>query len=131
MFLIRLMYLKDFNKIEENNYIPENTPISVAAGIVYFVAQNCNLNIRFPGFDSRDLLQYLQPKIAASTGSACSTGIEEPSYVLKAIGLSSEEASQCIRFSFGIDQDVNMIIEAAKFIGQKIMDRESIMNGTR
>ena len=90
-----------------------------------------NLNIRFPGFDSRDLLQYLQPKIAASTGSACSTGVEEPSYVLKAIGLSSEEASQCIRFSFGIDQDVNMIIEAAKFIGQKIMDRESIMNGTR
>jgi len=33
------------HKIEENNYIPENTPISVAAGIVYFVAQNCNLNI--------------------------------------------------------------------------------------
>ena len=30
------------HKIEENNYIPENTPISVAAGIVYFVAQNCN-----------------------------------------------------------------------------------------
>jgi len=33
------------HKIEQNNYIPENTPISVAAGIVYFVAQNCNLNI--------------------------------------------------------------------------------------
>ncbi len=33
------------HKIEENNYIPENTPISVAAGIVYFIAQNCNLNI--------------------------------------------------------------------------------------
>ena len=32
-------------KIEQNNIIPENTPHSVAAGIVYFVAQNCNLNI--------------------------------------------------------------------------------------
>ena len=33
------------NKIERNNIIPENTPHSVAAGIVYFVAQTCNLNI--------------------------------------------------------------------------------------
>ena len=33
------------NKIEKNNIIPENTPHSVAAGIVYFVSQTCNLNI--------------------------------------------------------------------------------------
>ena len=33
------------NKIEKNHLIPENTPHSVAAGIVYFVAQSCNLNI--------------------------------------------------------------------------------------
>ena len=33
------------NKIEENNIIPENTPHSVAAGIVYFVSQTCNLNV--------------------------------------------------------------------------------------
>lgn len=32
-------------KIEKNNLIPENTPHSVAAGIIYFVAQSCNLNI--------------------------------------------------------------------------------------
>ena len=32
-------------KIEKDNKIPENTPHSVAAGIVYFVAQMCNLNI--------------------------------------------------------------------------------------
>jgi transcription initiation factor TFIIIB Brf1 subunit/transcription initiation factor TFIIB len=32
-------------KIEQNNIIPENTPHSVAAGIVYFVAQTCNLHI--------------------------------------------------------------------------------------
>ena len=32
-------------KIMQNNLIPENTPISVAAGIVYFVSQCCNLNI--------------------------------------------------------------------------------------
>lgn len=32
-------------RIEKNNLIPENTPHSVAAGIVYFVSQLCNLNI--------------------------------------------------------------------------------------
>ena len=33
------------SKIEKEHIIPENTPHSVAAGIVYFVAQSCNLNI--------------------------------------------------------------------------------------
>ena len=33
------------HKISQKNLIPENTPHSVAAGIVYFVAQSCNLNI--------------------------------------------------------------------------------------
>ena len=32
-------------RIEKNNLIPENTPHSIAAGIVYFIAQVCNLNI--------------------------------------------------------------------------------------
>ena len=33
------------HKISQKNLIPENTPHSVAAGIVYFVAQSCNLNV--------------------------------------------------------------------------------------
>jgi transcription initiation factor TFIIB len=33
------------HQIERNNLIPENTPPSIAAGIIYFVAQICNLNI--------------------------------------------------------------------------------------
>ena len=32
-------------RIENNNLIPENTPHSIAAGIIYFVSQECNLNI--------------------------------------------------------------------------------------
>ena len=32
-------------RIHKNNYIPENTPHSIAAGIIYFVSQICNLNI--------------------------------------------------------------------------------------
>ena len=32
-------------RIEQNNLIPENTPHAIAAGIIYFVTQMCNLNI--------------------------------------------------------------------------------------
>ena len=32
-------------RIEQNNIIPENTPHSVAAGIIYFVSQMCAINI--------------------------------------------------------------------------------------
>ena len=32
-------------KIEKMNIMPENTPHSIAAGVVYFIAQICNLNI--------------------------------------------------------------------------------------
>ena len=32
-------------RIEKQNLIPENTPHSIAAGIIYFVSQTCNLNI--------------------------------------------------------------------------------------
>lgn len=32
-------------RIQTNNLIPENTPHSIAAGIIYFVSQECNLNV--------------------------------------------------------------------------------------
>jgi transcription initiation factor TFIIIB Brf1 subunit/transcription initiation factor TFIIB len=32
-------------KIEKMNLMPENTPPSIAAGVVYFIAQNCKLNV--------------------------------------------------------------------------------------
>jgi transcription initiation factor TFIIIB Brf1 subunit/transcription initiation factor TFIIB len=32
-------------KIEKQGLMPENTPHSIAAGVVYFIAQTCNLNI--------------------------------------------------------------------------------------
>jgi len=32
-------------KIEKGNFMPENTPHSIAAGVVYFISQMCNLNV--------------------------------------------------------------------------------------
>ena len=58
-------------------------------------------NLLFQGVTAGDLLDRLQPRLAASTGAACTTGLPEPSHVLRAIGLSGEEADSAIRFSFG------------------------------
>ena len=59
------------------------------------------LHVRLPGIDASDLLMRLQPAFAASTGSACSSGILGPSYVVRAIGYSAAEADECLRLSFG------------------------------
>ena len=71
-----------------------------------------NLNIQFPGIDAHSLLLTIQPFVAASTGSACNTGNIEPSYVLKAIGLSESTASSSIRFSFGKQNTEDQIFYA-------------------
>lgn len=85
-----------------------------------------NLNIRFPGYKSQDFLQSLQPQIAASAGSACNSGTEEPSYVLDALGLGREVASECIRFSFGIYQDFKEISEATRIISDTYQQRQTL-----
>lgn len=69
-----------------------------------------NANIRFTGFVAHDILGALQPRLAASTGSACTSGVPEPSHVLRAIGLDGDEAESSIRFSLGFgtsDEDVD------------------------
>ena len=60
-----------------------------------------NANIRFEGLRAEEILGSLQPRLAASTGAACASGIPEPSHVLHALGLSDEDAQSSIRFSFG------------------------------
>jgi cysteine desulfurase len=78
-----------------------------------------NANVRFDGFSAQDILGTLQPFVAASTGSACTSGIPEPSHVLRAIGLSEDEASSSIRFAVGrgtteadIDEAVSHVAKA-------------------
>ncbi len=58
------------------------------------------LNLRFEGMLADALIQRL-PEIAVSTASACQGKGTEGSYVLRAIGLTEEQAKSSIRFSFG------------------------------
>jgi cysteine desulfurase len=60
------------------------------------------LNLSVAGTDSEALLMHLDlAGVAASSGSACSTGAVEPSHVLTAMGVPRELALGAIRFSFG------------------------------
>jgi len=79
-----------------------------------------NLNLRMPATESKQLILTLQPQVAFSTGAACTSGIQEPSHVLKAIGLSTEEADRSFRISVGRFTDDSDIEKAIEIIGQKV-----------
>ena len=59
-----------------------------------------HLNVCFSGVDGETLLLSLK-ELAVSTGSACTSASMEPSYVLKAMGASDDDAHSSIRFSLG------------------------------
>jgi cysteine desulfurase len=63
-------------------------------------------NIRFEGIDTEPLLIALDLRgFAVSSGAACSSGVTEPSHVLRAIGLTREQARSSIRVSLGRSND--------------------------
>lgn len=79
-----------------------------------------NANMRFEGFDAHDILSMLQPRLAASMGSACTSGIPEPSHVLRAIGLSNTDAESSIRFSIGRNTTDADLEEAVALIDESL-----------
>jgi cysteine desulfurase len=58
-------------------------------------------NLSFHFVESEGLLMALNKQIALSSGSACTSGSLEPSYVLKALGLPDELAHSSLRFGLG------------------------------
>jgi cysteine desulfurase len=59
-----------------------------------------NLNLTFPATTAADLMARV-PDLCVSTGSACSSAAIEPSYVLRAIGLTEDAASRTLRIGIG------------------------------
>ena len=58
------------------------------------------LNVGVAGVEGESLLLALEP-FCVATGSACNSKNQEPSYVLRALGRTDDEAQSAIRFSFG------------------------------
>lgn len=58
-------------------------------------------NMYFEGLRSEVLIPKINARVCVSAGSACTSALAQPSHVLKAMGLSAEDAYCSIRFSLG------------------------------
>jgi cysteine desulfurase len=75
------------------------------------------LNVSFPGISAETMLMNMDMSgIAASSGSACTSGSLEPSHVLQAMGLSEDRIRSAVRFSFGYGN----VHESVTIAAQKI-----------
>jgi len=59
------------------------------------------LNVSFEGVEGESLLAAVRDEIAVSTGSACTSAIAEPSYVLRALGRDERLSESSLRFGLG------------------------------
>lgn len=79
-------------------------------------------NISFGGVDGENLLMSFRD-IAVSSGSACTSASVEPSYVLKALGLSDDLAYASIRFSLGkftTEEEIDFTIKYVKGVVESL-----------
>ena len=82
-----------------------------------------NINIRFDGVSGARLVTLCSLYgVYISSGSACNEGISTPSHVLKAIGLSDEEALSSVRITIGHTNTEEEIDTAADII-TKLIER--------
>ena len=81
------------------------------------------VNVTFPGTKNETLLVLLDMAgISASQGSACSAGVQRPSHVLLAMGISETSADATIRFSLGsttTDDEITTVCDLIAAIAEK------------
>ena len=90
------------------------------------LAGNLNVSFRDPdgqALNGAKLMLALQPIVAVSSGSACSSAKPEPSHVLKALGHSQALAYASIRFGIGrfntlaeIEKVANHVVDSVRFL---------------
>jgi cysteine desulfurase len=87
------------------------------------------LTVAVPGAEAETLLMHLDlAGIAASGGSACSTGALTPSHVLTAMGLPRDLALGALRFSFGMEHTTACVARVAE-VFPRIVERARKLAG--
>ncbi|OGP81816.1 MAG: IscS subfamily cysteine desulfurase [Deltaproteobacteria bacterium RBG_13_65_10] len=72
-----------------------------------------NLNLSFRGVEGESLIMGM-PEIAVASGSACTAGSPEPSYVIRALGADPDRAHASVRFGLGrstTEEEVDLAID--------------------
>ena len=89
------------------------------------------VSITFPRSDSEGLLLLLDSEgIACSTGSACSAGVQRPSHVLLAMGLSEDETTSTLRFSLSHSNTIAEIEKLGAVIAS-VVERSRAASGKK
>jgi cysteine desulfurase len=82
-----------------------------------------NIHLIIPGFDNERLLIQLDEQgVMAAAGSACSASSDEPSHVLRAIGMSDADAQSSLRFTMGqttTEADIDYTLKTLAVITQR------------
>jgi cysteine desulfurase len=106
---------------------------SLVAGLIVNGAETArlphNLHVSAPGAPNDVVLSRLRGKISISTGSACNTGAQEPSHVLRAMRLPDPYIDSCLRIGLGRTTTAADVERAAVEIAEAINDVRSSFSG--
>lgn len=114
-----IQYMKKLRDIFEQNIISLIGDVEINGNTENRLVNTTN--IRFKGVDGRALLAQLDISgIICSQASACTSQRPEPSYVLKEMGLTEDEAFSSIRFSFSVENKITDVENAVTIIEEKV-----------
>jgi cysteine desulfurase len=78
------------------------------------------LNVSFEGVEGESLLAAVRGRLAVSTGSACTSALQEPSYVLRALGRDDILSESSLRFGLGRNTGEGDIDTAVAVVTQAV-----------
>jgi cysteine desulfurase len=78
------------------------------------------LNVSFEGVEGESLLAAVRGRLAVSTGSACTSALQEPSYVLRALGRDDILSESSLRFGLGRNTGESDIETAVAVVTQAV-----------
>jgi cysteine desulfurase len=78
------------------------------------------LNVSFEGVEGESLLTAVRGRLAVSTGSACTSALQEPSYVLRALGRDDVLSESSLRFGLGRTTSESDIDTAVAVVTQAV-----------
>jgi cysteine desulfurase len=84
------------------------------------------LNVSFSGVEGESLLAAL-PELALSSGSACNSDSDEPSYVLRALGRDTQLAQSSLRFSLGRFSSAEDIERAVQAVTREVQRLRAVV----
>ena len=93
-----------------------------------------NLNMSFLYIEGESLITAINGEIAVSTGSACTSGSKDPSYVLKAMGLPGDRMHSAVRFGLGrfnTLEEVDYVIDRVAMNVKKLRQLSALYPGPR